>query len=222
MAVDTTKYPAIQGKNLVLFARKLSEAKTKRGMPVPYQTSLDFEPQRDSKTDATKDGYVSKQSPLQTDLKFEFVNNWSEIADKLQLSLFNGDVMEFWIVNYQRRNSEGKCFAYYMRGTVSEDDVDGDPDDVSSRKTTITVEGTPVMGWTALTDEEEQMLAYVFRGVGAIGDSAKDDGTAGGGAAWVDSDAGTGVAYDTSKADAPASGEHTGSDPAGGDHTAHQ
>ena len=38
MAVDTSKYPAVQGKNLILFARKLSEAKTKRGMPVPYQT----------------------------------------------------------------------------------------------------------------------------------------------------------------------------------------
>lgn len=199
MAVDTSKYPAIQGKNLVLFARKLSEAKTKRGMPVPYQTSLDFEPQRDSKTDATKDGYVSKQSPLQTDLKFEFVNNWSEIADKLQMSLFNGEKMEFWIVNYQRRNSEGKCFAYYMRGTVSEDDIDGDPDDVSNRKTTISIDGTPQMGWTALTDDEEAMLAYVFRGVGAIEGDPKDDGTDGNGKAWVDADAGTGTDYDTDK-----------------------
>lgn len=203
MAVDTSKFPAIQGKNLVLFARKLSEAKTKRGMPVPYQTSLDFEPQRDSKTDATKDGYVSKQSPLQTDLKFEFVNNWSEIADKLQMSLFNGDKMEFWIVNYQRRNDKGQCFAYYMRGTVNEDDIDGDPDDVSNRKTTISVDGTPVMGWTALTEEEEEMLAYVFRGVGQIQDTDKDDGTAGGGTPWKDEDAGTGADYDTSKATNP-------------------
>lgn len=203
MAVNTTKYPAIQGKNLVLFARKLAEAKDKRGMPVPYQTSLDFEPQRDSKTDATKDGYVSKQSPLQTDLKFEFVNNWSEIADKLQMSLFNGDKMEFWIVNYQRRNEKGQCFAFYMRGTVTEDDVDGDPDDVSNRKTTISVDGTPVMGWTSLTDEEEEMLAYVFRGVGAIGETPKEDGTDGNGTPWKDTDAGTGVAYDTSKTTTP-------------------
>lgn len=203
MAVDTSKFPAIQGKNLVLFARKLSEAKTKRGMPVPYQTSLDFEPQRDSKTDATKDGYVSKQSPLQTDLKFEFVNNWSETADKLQMSLFNGDKMEFWIVNYQRRNDKKQCFAYYMRGTVNEDDIDGDPDDVSNRKTTISVDGTPVMGWTTLTDEEEEMLAYVFRGVGQIKDTDKDDGTAGGGTPWKDEDAGNGADYDTSKAANP-------------------
>ena len=198
MAVDTSKYPAVQGKNLILFARKLSEAKTKRGMPVPYQTSIDFEPQRDKKTDATKDGYVSKSSPLQTDLKLEFVNNWSEIADKLQMSLFNGDKMEFWIVNYQRRNSEGKAFAYYMRGTVSEDETDGDPDDVSNRKTTISVEGDPVPGWTALSEEDEQMLAYVFYGVGEVGETAKNDGTDGGGTPWKAGDAGTGTPSDPS------------------------
>lgn len=199
MAVDTAKIPAIQGKNMVVFARKLAEAKTKRGMPVPYQTSLDFSPQRDSKTDATKDGYVNKQSPLQVDLKFEFVNNWSEIADKLQMSLFNGDKMEFWIVNYQRRNNKGQCFAYYMRGTVSEDDIDGDPDDVSSRKTTIAIDGEPVMGWTSLSQDDEEMIAYVFRGVGELGDTVKNDGTDGGGTGWTDADAGTGVAYDTDK-----------------------
>ena len=198
MAVDTSKYPAVQGKNLILFARKLSEAKTKRGMPIPYQTSIDFEPQRDKKTDATKDGYVSKSSPPQTDLKLEFVNNWSEIADKLQMSLFNGDKMEFWIVNYQRRNSEGKAFAYYMRGTVSEDDTDGDPDDVSNRKTTISVEGDPVMGWTSLSNDDEEMIAYVFYGVGEVGNEAKNDGTDGGGTPWKAEDAGTGTPYDPS------------------------
>ena len=203
MAVNTTKYPAIQGKNLVLFARKLAEAKEKRGMPVPYQTSLDFSLQRESKTDATKDGYVSKQSPLQADLKFEFVNNWSEIAEKLQMSLFIGDKIEFWIVNYQRRNDKGQCFTYYMRGTVTEDDVDGDPDDVSSRKMTISIDGDTDMGWASLSQDDEEMIDYVFRGVDAIGDTPKEDGTDGNGTPWKDADAGTGVAYDTSKASTP-------------------
>ena len=198
MAVNTSKYPAIQGKNLVVFVRRLADANNKRGMPIPYQTSLDYEPQRDSKTDATKDGYVNKQSPLQVDLKFEFVNNWSEIADLLQMSLFDGDELEFWIVNYQRRNDKGQCFAHYMRGTVSEDDTDGDPDDVSNRKTTISINGEPVWGWTTLSDEEEQMIAYMFYGVGAIGENAKHDGTDGGGTPWKKEDAGTGVAYNTS------------------------
>lgn len=196
MAVDQSKYPVIQGKNLVVFARPLAQAKTKRGMPIPYQTSLDFEPQRDSDTNATKDGYVAKQSPLSADLKVEFTNNWSEIADNIQFALFNGEKMEFWIVNYQRRNSEGKCFAVYMRGTISEDDVDGDPDDVSTRSTSVTVDGTPQFGWTALSDDEEEMLAYVFRGVGEVGDAPKNDGTDGDGTPWKDSDAGTGIPYD--------------------------
>ena len=37
MAVNTSKYPAIQGKNLVLFARKLAEAKEK---PMYWRTAV--------------------------------------------------------------------------------------------------------------------------------------------------------------------------------------
>ena len=87
-----------------------------------------------------------------------------------------------------------------MRGTVSEDDIDGDPDDVSSRKTTINVEGKPDMGWVSLSQDDEEMIDYVFRGVDPIGETPKDDGTDGNGTPWKDTDAGTGVAYDTSKA----------------------
>lgn len=99
--------------------------------------------------------------------------------------------MEFWIVYRKRRNKAGKYYAIYMRGTVNEDETDGDPDDTSNRDTSITVDGTPQRGWTDLPDEAQEELDYVFRGVGVVTD-AKDDGTDGGGAAWTDADAGTG------------------------------
>lgn len=184
--------PALQGIDVLLFARKLSEASKKDGQLIPYQTSLSFDPQRDSDTNATKSGSVTTTSSVETDLEVEFTNNWSEIADQFWDSLFDGDKMEFWIIYRKRRNKDGKYFAFYMRGTVKEDSNDNDPDDTSNRDTSIAVEGTPQRGWTEMTVEMKQQMAYVFRGVGKIEGTAKDDGTDGNGQAWKAEDAGTG------------------------------
>lgn len=187
------RVPGLQGIDTVLFARKLSEASKVSGQIIPYQTSLSFDPQRDSDTTVTKSGTVATTSSLETDLEVEFVNNWSEIADQLYDSLFDQEEMEFWIVYRKRKNADGKYFAFYMRGKVTEDSNDNDPDDVSSRDTTITVDYGPVRGWTALSDEQEAQLAYIFRGVGVIEGTAKDDGTDGNGQAWSKTDTGVGI-----------------------------
>lgn len=187
----------IQGVNVVVYARKLAEAAKVAGQLIPYQTSLNIDPQRDSDKKKTKSGTVTTTSSLETDFKFEFVNNWSKIADQLLDSIFDNEEMEFWAVNRQRKNSEGQYYALYLRGKVTEDSNDNDPDDVSSRETTITVDYGPVRGWVTLSEEQEAELAYIFRGVGAIEGSPKNDGTDGAGKAWnKETDAGQGVGND--------------------------
>lgn len=187
----------IQGVNVVVYARKLAEAAKVAGQLIPYQTSLSIDPQRDSDKKKTKSGTVTTTSSLETDFKFEFVNNWSKIADQLLDSIFDNEEMEFWAVNRQRKNADGQYYALYLRGKVTEDSNDNDPDDVSSRETTVTVDYGPVRGWVTLSEEQEAELAYIFRGVGAIEGSPKNDGTDGAGKAWnKETDAGQGVGND--------------------------
>lgn len=181
MATDLEQ---VQGMDVVVYARKLSEATKVSGQMIPYQTSLSFDPQRDSDTKVTKSGTVTTTSSLETDLKFEFIQNWSKIADQLYDSLFDNEEMEFWLVNRKRKNADGKYFAFYLRGKVTEDSNDNDPDDVSSRETSITVDYGPVRGWVTLTDEQEAEIAFIFRGLGAIAGQAKNDGTDGDGKQW--------------------------------------
>lgn len=189
-----TDLEQIQGVNVVVYARKLSEAAKVAGQLIPYQTSLNIDPQRDSDKKKTKSGTVTTTSSLETDFKFEFVNNWSKIADQLLDSIFDNEEMEFWAVNRQRKNADGQYYALYLRGKVTEDSNDNDPDDVSSRETTITVDYGPVRGWVTLSEEQEAELAYIFRGVGAIEGTPKNDGTDGAGKAWnKETDAGQGV-----------------------------
>lgn len=178
----------LQGVDTVAYVRLKKNAASQAGQLIPYQTSLDFDPKRDTDTTKTKMGGVPTTSSLETDLEIEFVNNISKISDDLMTSLLKNEDVEVWIVYRKRKNAEGKYFAWYMQGIVSEDKNGNDPDDNSTRDVTFTIKGEPQRGWLTLSDEAEEELAYVFQGIGAITGSD----TTGGGKAYADADAGTG------------------------------
>lgn len=178
----------LQGLDTVAYVRLKKNASSQAGQLIPYQTSLDFDPQRNTDTTQTKMGGVPTTSSLETDLEIEFVNNISKVSDDLMTSLLKNEDVEVWIVYRKRKNAEGKYFAWYMQGIVSEDENENDPDDNSTRDVTFTIKGEPQRGWLTLSDEAEEELAYVFQGVGAVTGSD----TTGGGSAYADADAGTG------------------------------
>lgn len=178
----------LQGLDTVAYVRLKKNAASQAGQLIPYQTSLDFDPQRDTDTTQTKMGGVPTTSSLETDLEIEFVNNISKVSDDLMTSLLKNEDVEVWIVYRKRKNAEGKYFAWYMQGIVSEDENENDPDDNSTRDVTFTIKGEPQRGWLTLSDEAEEELAYVFQGIGTVTSSDKT----GGGKAYADVDAGTG------------------------------
>lgn len=180
----------LQGLDTVAYVRLKKNADKERGQLIPYQTSLDFDPQRDTDTTQTKMGGVPTTSSLETDLEIEFVHNISKVSDDLLTSLLKNEDVEIWIVYRKRRNAEGKYFAWYMQGIVSEDENENDPDDNSTRDVTFTIKGEPQRGWLTLPDEAEEELSYVFQGIGVV---TSQDPT-GQGTAYVDADAGTGSA----------------------------
>lgn len=186
---DTNELAYLQGIDTLAFFRKQSEAATAEGQLMPWQTSLSFDPQRDSDTNPTKDGVVTTSSSVETDFEVEFINNTSRMADMMYDSLFDGEKLEAWIVYRNRRNSAGKYFAWYMQVTVTEDSNDNDPDDNSTRDVSFAVSGTPKRGWLDLPTEAQEQIDYIFRGLGTISDSDKT----GGGTAWTAADAGTNV-----------------------------
>lgn len=116
----------------------------------------------------------------------------ANIADQLYDSVLDGDILDVWIVNYQRKKG-AKYFAWSMRGKVSEDSGSNDADDNSERELTFKITAGPKRGWTDITAETEAAMAYVFRGIGKIEGEAKNDGTDGGGLAWTAEDAGVGT-----------------------------
>lgn len=186
MANNDIQY--LQGIDTVAYVRLLENAAKERGQLIPYQTSLDFDPQRDTDTTQTKQGGVPTTSSLETDLEIEFVHNISKVSDDLMTSLLKNKDIEVWIVYRKRRNPQGQYFAWYMRGIVSEDENENDSDDNSTRDVTFTIKGEPQRGWLTLPDDAEEELSYVFQGIGQVTEQDKT----GGGTAFTAEDTGKG------------------------------
>jgi TP901-1 family phage major tail protein len=186
-----SKTQVLQGMDTVAYFRLLEKAATEKGQLIPYQTSLSFDPQRDVDTTKTKDGGVTTSSSLETEVEVEFVNNISKVSDEIYDALMDNKNVEVWIMHRKRKNSEGKYFAWYMQGTVSEDSNDNDADDNATRDVTFTITGTPKRGWLTLPSDTQAELDYVFRGLDTV-TAAKNDGTDGQGKAYASSDAGMG------------------------------
>ncbi|WP_195486743.1 phage tail tube protein [Lacticaseibacillus paracasei] len=190
---DTNELKVLEGMDVIALARKHSDQKTVSGQVIPWQTSLSFDPSVDSDSTVTKDGNVATRSSASTDLEVEFLNNTAVIADVMYDSLFDGELLDFWIVYRKRKNADGKYLAWYMQVTVQEDSSDNDPDDHSTRDVTFSVNGTPKRGWTALDDDTQEQVDYVFLGVGKVTDTDET----GGGTKWdKDKDPGTSVPDD--------------------------
>lgn len=180
----------IQGNDFKLYTRLLSKDKVEKGILVPYQTSAKMTFKRDSDSEKSKDGNITTDASLETEVEVEFINNSSKPADEFLTSIVNNLDREFWLVNINRKNSDGKYYAWYLRGKISEDEIEAKTGDLSERSVSVAVQGTPQLGWLELDREQEDQLNYLYRGLDVVttGDDGKETN---GGTPWADGDEGT-------------------------------
>ena len=167
----------LQGADALVFVRPLSEAGNKPGALIPYQTGANFEPSRSSKSKETKSGSLPTLTSVETDFEVDFIDSTDATSDEIYDSIMNATTLEVWLVQRGRRNTEGKYYAWYMRAMPSKDTSDNDADSQSTRKVKMTVQGTPQRGWTALPDEAQEEINYVFYGLDSTTKEVHGNGT---------------------------------------------
>ena len=166
----------INGSNVLGLFRLEKNAATEKAAIINYQTSLDFEFKRDSDSTSTKTGSLSTSGSLETTIKFSFVDNISKVSDDIRTSILNAEPAELWQVQLDRKNSEGKYFGCYVRGTVSSDSAKNDDGDNSTRECEFKCDRAPQYGWTDLDATIKEALSYAYQGIGVISDSDKQGG----------------------------------------------
>lgn len=181
MSDSNQQVQLLQGKNEVFFVRLLKNAGTEAAMLIPYLTSGSVNQSRSTTNTETKSGTVHAVGSLTTTMSANFEDAISKVGDEIREAITNAAKIEVWEVRLDRVKN-GKNWARYAQGYVTQDNGTNAPNAVSTRAVTFTIEGQPQEGWTAVPEESQEEINYVFKGLGA-----NDTGTA-----WTDSDVGAG------------------------------
>lgn len=175
---------ALAGKRMVSYFRLLKNATKEKAEIVPLEgdSSLDFK--RSSKSTTTKSGNISTSAGLTTEIDQTFYEGISKVSDEFYDAILDDEVVEYWLVNLDRVNKNGQFWAIYARAKVTGDKPSYKADSTAERSPKMEVIGTPRRGYLTLSDYDQDMLAYAFRGIDQITDTPKEDGTDGGGLAY--------------------------------------
>ena len=160
---------ALAGKRMVSYFRLLKNATKEKAEIVPLEGDSSISFKRSSKSTTTKSGNISTSAGLTTEIDQTFYEGINKVSDEFYDAVLNDEVVEYWLVNLDRVNDKGQFWAIYA---------------TAERSPKMEVIGTPRRGYLTLSDYDQDMLAYAFRGIGQITDTPKEDGTDGGGLAY--------------------------------------
>ncbi len=175
---------ALAGKRMVSYFRLLKNANKEDAELVPLEGDSSLSLKRDTKSVTTKSGNISTSSGLTTEIDQTFYEGISKVSDEFYDAILEDQTVEYWLVDLDRVNSEGKYWAIYARARVTEDKPSFKADSTAERSPKMSVIGTPKRGYTALSDYDKAMIDYAFRGIGKVDANAKEDGTDGNGSPY--------------------------------------
>lgn len=179
---------ALAGKRMVSYFRLLKNATKEKAEIVPLEGDSSISFKRSSKSTTTKSGNISTSAGLTTEIDQTFYEGISKVSDEFYDAVLNDEVVEYWLINLDRVNTQGQFWAIYARAKVTEDKPSFKPDSTAERSPKMEVIGTPRRGYLTLSDYDQDMLAYAFRGIDKVGDTPKEDGTDGSGLAYENND----------------------------------
>lgn len=179
---------ALPGKRMVSYFRLLENASKEDAEIVPLEGDSSISFKRDSKSTTTKSGNISTSSGLTTEIDQTFYEGISKVSDEFYDAILDDKIVEYWLVDLDRVNTDGKYWAIYARCHVTEDKPSFKIDSTAERSPKMNVIGTPRRGYTALSDYDKDMLDYAFRGIGKVDGEPKNDGTDGNGLAYENND----------------------------------
>lgn len=148
------------------FIRPLRNQKTHDAVLVPKMTSGDYDLSRDTNDTDTIDGKITALADITVEPKVEVIDTVSPEVQYLNDSFMFKQMLEHWHVFLDRKNSEGKYFAYYSQVLVSEDSQSGDPGEFATREFTLTPQTAVKQIWTELPGAYTEQILDGFAAVG--------------------------------------------------------
>lgn len=158
---------AKQGKNIILLYRLLTKAKKEAAWKLAFQTEHSSEKTRDYNTTPTKDGPVGALAEAEYTLSATSIAaDGDSHIDEMDDAFDNGDIVEVWEIDKAEKgtgdNSE-KYKAKYLRAHLTSFSYEPNSEDALELSLEFGVFGKPQKGYATLTDEQAEVVQYVFK-----------------------------------------------------------
>lgn len=162
---------AVQGKKIIYLFRRFADAATKAGTVMAFTTENERTMSKDSDTTATKDGSINTPGALEHELSATAILAVGDtMANDLEDALANGDLMEIWEVNLEEVGAtDGTFKGLYMQGYLTEFSLSSGAEDHAEYSTSFAINGTGARGDVTVSEEQQEMAAYVFKDATAAG-----------------------------------------------------
>ena len=164
----------IKGNRIIYLYRILKDAATDDATAVAFTTENSKSKSRDSDTVTTKDGTIRFPGEVETEISTTalFASENDAMIDKLEKALDDGDKVEIWEVNMDKpgtSDNASKFAAKYFQGYVTGFELSSNSEDHAEASLDFGIEGKGVDGYATVTDEQQELAAYVFKDTSKTG-----------------------------------------------------
>lgn len=159
---------AIKGKRIIYLYRILKDAATSDATAIAFTTENSRSKSRDSDTVATKDGTIRVPGELETEISTTaiFASENDEMISKIEKAIDDGEKMEIWEVNLDKPGTDSnssKFASKYFQGYVTNFELSSNSEDHAEASLDFGIEGKGADGYATVTDEQQEVAAYVFK-----------------------------------------------------------
>ena len=159
-----TELTAKQGKDIILLYRLLSKATKEAAWKLAFQTEHSNEKTRDYNTTATKDGTIGSLAAIEYSLSATSIAaNGDPHLGEMDDAMDNGDIIEVWEIDKAEKGSDGKYKAKYLRAYLTSFSYEPNSEDALELSMEFGVFGKPQKGQATLTEEQANVVQYVFK-----------------------------------------------------------
>lgn len=159
-----TELTAKQGKDIILLYRLLSKATKEAAWKLAFQTEHSNEKTRYYNTTATKDGIIGSLAAIEYSLSATSIAaNGDPHLDEMDKAFDDGEIIEVWEIDKAEKGSDGKYKAKYLRAYLTSFSYEPNSEDALELSMEFGVFGKPQKGNATLTEEQANVVQYVFK-----------------------------------------------------------
>lgn len=160
------------GGKAIVFARPLSKQNALEGTKVAYQTTYSYKLSRDSKSEDTKDGKISKGGSLDGTLSMEMLASNQDLLADIEDTVVKGTSMEFWVVYTDTPGSASDMYqARYMIADITSHEETGDSDNSVSLKVEASIRDGYARKGEVKLNMSDNSTNYGFKDLGKVSQS---------------------------------------------------